>query len=167
MRTAIVALCLLGALVACPLLQGTVLYHAAPGGVTVDLVFLLAVCCGLVRGSFAGLSVGAIGGLVLGTACGDLATPLATAYGVIGTLAGCVPWHGARSSFVTAGAAMFLTVMLLTIEFILLRDTEAPNFSAQPAALLALYHGLIAVPLAWLLSMLLTRRGALRQAVNP
>lgn len=159
-----IAVLLCGLFVA-PLLQGTLMYRAAPGGVNVDLVFVLTISVGFVFGSLAGSVSGLLGGFALGTACGDLAGLLGAVYGVLGALAGFLPWQGLRTVVPGALVAMFLTFGLLAIEFIALRESEAPSLALRPALLLALYNGLLTMPVSALLSLLRPRHDALRHAV--
>jgi len=166
MRYLVGLVVVLSCLFVAPLLQCTTLYRAAPGDVTIDLVLVLTVSIGAVFGSLAGLTSGILGGLMLGTACGNLAGLFAALYGMMGAVAGLVPWHGLRSSVVAGLVAMVLTAGLLVIELVALHASELPHLLLQTAALLALYHGMLTIPVTVLLSLLLLpRRDLLLTAV--
>lgn len=160
MRIVLLFIAILCAIFVAPLAQGTVLYRAAPGGVTVDLAFLLTVCAGLVFGSLAGLVYGLAAGLMVGTAAGNLAGPLGAVYALVGALAGLVRWTGVRSATAAAGTAGLLTLAMLALELALLRESESPRPALPPVGLLAAYHALLAVPMAGILSALGGRESA-------
>lgn len=93
--------------------QSTFLWRSLPGGVTPDLVGILALACGLRGGAAAGSAAGLWAGTLVAALRGELAAPMALLYGGAGWLAGAHAEKGASSStFPWVGCAL---VVLITV----------------------------------------------------
>lgn len=94
-------------------LQGTLLYRALPGGVTLDFALLFTLLAAWRRGSTTAFFIGLWGGALVGTALGVMLPVMALLYGLIGWTTGrIVRLMGPRTIWRAAllGAAMLASL---------------------------------------------------------
>ena len=145
---------LLWALLLAPLatlLQSTVFYHALPGGATVDVVFLVTVGMGVLRGALAGGLAGSVGGLLVGAgAMAGLAMPLSLAYASVGIAAHLF----SRGAIRQLAGTVVLAAWLMVLETVLLHALQIPHaIHFESAARLAVSLGCLELPVLALLRL--------------
>ena len=125
-------------------LQGTLLYRALPGGVTLDFALLFTLLAAWRRGSTTAFFIGLWGGALVGTALGVMLPLMALLYGLIGWTTGrIVRLMGPRKIWRAALLGATMLVSLQGLENLFLALAHEPVI-VEPAALgwSLVWHGL-------------------------
>jgi hypothetical protein len=141
-------------------LQGTLLYRALPGGVTLDFALLFTLLAAWRRGSTTALFVGLWGGALVGTALGALVPLMAVLYGLVGWTTGrVVRLMGPRTLWRAALLGATMLASLQGLENIALVISHQ-QVTVEPASLAwsLLWHGLFLASLVALADFHLLKR---------